>query len=53
MGGDKAWKDIWGAGQGIGAVTSVSSAATYIEKLKAEYLLVYRQLQARMDGDGI
>ncbi|MDO8706179.1 MAG: nitronate monooxygenase family protein [Sulfuricaulis sp.] len=49
----KAWKDIWGAGQGIGAVTSVSSAAAYIEKLKAEYLLAYRKLQARMDGDGI
>jgi hypothetical protein len=34
----KAWKDIWGSGQGIGAVTEVASAAAFIEKLKREYL---------------
>jgi nitronate monooxygenase len=33
----KAWKDIWGSGQGIGAVTEVASAAVFIEKLKREY----------------
>jgi nitronate monooxygenase len=33
----KAWKDIWGSGQGIGAVTEIASAAAYIEKLKREY----------------
>ena len=33
----KAWKDIWGCGQGIGAVTEVTSAATYVAKLKREY----------------
>ncbi len=33
----KAWKDIWGSGQGIGAVTEVATAAAYIEKLKREY----------------
>ena len=33
----KAWKDIWGSGQGIGAITEVASAAAYIEKLKREY----------------
>jgi nitronate monooxygenase len=33
----KAWKDIWGSGQGIGAVTEVASAAAFIEKLKREY----------------
>ena len=33
----KAWKDIWGSGQGIGAVTEVASAAAFIEKLKCEY----------------
>ena len=33
----KAWKDIGGSGQGIGAVTEVGSAAAYIEKLKREY----------------
>jgi nitronate monooxygenase len=33
----KAWKDIWGSGQGIGAVTEIGSAAAFIEKLKREY----------------
>ncbi|MBO9647044.1 MAG: nitronate monooxygenase [Variovorax sp.] len=33
----KAWKDIWGSGQGIGAVTEVGTAASFVEKLKREY----------------
>jgi len=33
----KAWKEIWGCGQGIGAVHEVTSAATYIARLKREY----------------
>ncbi len=33
----KAWKDIWGCGQGIGAVTSVQSVADYVAKLTQEY----------------
>jgi nitronate monooxygenase len=33
----KAWKEIWGCGQGIGAVTQVQPAAAYIAKLKREY----------------
>ena len=33
----KAWKEIWGCGQGIGAVHEVTTAATYIERLKREY----------------
>ncbi len=33
----KAWKDIWGSGQGIGAITEVSTATAYIEKLRREY----------------
>jgi len=39
FGGDakKAWKDIWGCGQGIGAITSVQTAAELIAKLKREY----------------
>ncbi|MFM7026983.1 MAG: NAD(P)H-dependent flavin oxidoreductase [Limnohabitans sp.] len=39
FGGDakKAWKDIWGCGQGIGAITSVISAAERIAHLKKEY----------------
>jgi len=33
----KAWKDIWGCGQGIGAVKEVLPAAALVGRLKAEY----------------
>jgi nitronate monooxygenase len=33
----KAWKEIWGCGQGIGAVKSVPGAAELVEKLRREY----------------
>ncbi len=33
----KAWKDIWGCGQGIGAVTEVTTVAAYVARLKREY----------------
>ena len=39
FGGDakKAWKDIWGCGQGIGAIQSVQPAAEMIARLVREY----------------
>ena len=33
----KAWKDIWGSGQGIGAVKEVLSVAEYVDQLETEY----------------
>lgn len=33
----KSWKDIWGAGQGVGAVKAVVSAAERVAQLKREY----------------
>jgi nitronate monooxygenase len=33
----KAWKDIWGCGQGIGAITQVVPAAELIARFKREY----------------
>ena len=33
----KAWKDIWGCGQGIGAVNEVVGAAELVERLVTEY----------------
>ncbi len=33
----KAWKDIWGAGQGIGAVSEVTTARDRIRLLKEQY----------------
>jgi len=39
FGGDakKAWKDIWGCGQGIGAIDAVQSTAALVAKFKAQY----------------
>ncbi|MCM5679824.1 nitronate monooxygenase family protein [Schlegelella sp. S2-27] len=36
-GAKKAWKDIWGCGQGIGAVKDVVPARVLIERLRREY----------------
>lgn len=33
----KAWKDIWGSGQGIGAVKSRVSVAEFVDQLEREY----------------
>jgi nitronate monooxygenase len=33
----KSWKEIWGSGQGIGAVKSVQPASALIARLSAEY----------------
>jgi len=33
----KAWKDIWSAGQGVGAIQKIESAAEIIEQLETEY----------------
>ncbi|PPE75814.1 nitronate monooxygenase [Solimonas fluminis] len=35
--GKKAWKDIWGCGQGIGAVKQIETVETLVNRLKAEY----------------
>ena len=36
-GAKKAWKDIWGCGQGIGAIDAVVPAAELVARLHAEY----------------
>jgi nitronate monooxygenase len=33
----KAWRDIWGAGQGIGAVKNIQSVAELVSRLRREY----------------
>ncbi|MDE5414331.1 NAD(P)H-dependent flavin oxidoreductase [Alkalihalobacterium chitinilyticum] len=37
-GSAKAWKDIWGAGQGIGVINEVRSAGEFVDKLHQEYI---------------
>ena len=40
----KAWKDIWGCGQGIGAVNAVTSTADMVARLKREYQAARQRL---------
>ena len=41
----KAWKDIWGCGQGIGAVTEITSAAELVARLAREYQAARERLR--------
>lgn len=46
-GGDakaKAWRDIWGAGQGVGLIDEVSGVGEIVARLKAEYLSARERL---------
>lgn len=42
----KKWKDVWAAGQGVGAIKGVEPVATVVDRLEAEY----RQALARLDA---
>ena len=33
----KAWRDIWGSGQGIGAVEAVETVAARVDRMEAQY----------------
>lgn len=46
FGAAKAWKNIWGSGQGIGAITAVESVAERVARFEAEY----RAAQDRLAG---
>lgn len=43
----KAWKDIWGAGQGIGAIKTIEPVADRVETLIAQYQAARDELRAR------
>jgi nitronate monooxygenase len=45
-GSTKAWKDIWGSGQGIGAVKEVVPAAALVARLTREYQAAKARLAA-------
>lgn len=44
----KAWRDIWGSGQGIGAVTAVETVAERVDRLEREYRAAWADLQSRV-----
>ena len=46
----KAWKDIWGCGQGIGAVTEVTGAGALVARLKREYEQAQRRVLPRAEA---
>jgi nitronate monooxygenase len=43
----KAWRDIWGCGQGIGAVDAVVSAGELVDRLAREYAQARAALEAK------
>jgi nitronate monooxygenase len=43
----KAWKDIWGCGQGIGVVDAVRPAANIVDQLADEYHAAAKALDAK------
>ena len=47
----KAWKDIWGSGQGIGAVKAVKTVAEFVDQLEAEYRAAKASLDAAYRGN--
>ncbi|MBL4853956.1 MAG: nitronate monooxygenase [Robiginitomaculum sp.] len=40
----KAWKDIWGSGQGVGSIHDAPSVAQIVDDLKAEYASAKKRL---------
>jgi nitronate monooxygenase len=44
----KAWRDIWGCGQGIGAVKEIPTAAEMIARLADEYDQALAELTAKV-----
>ena len=47
-GSAKAWRDIWGSGQGIGAVTKVQPAGAFVDQLAAQYEAAKAELAAKI-----
>jgi nitronate monooxygenase len=45
--GAKAWRDIWGSGQGIGPIREVLGAGEYVDRLAAEYAEARAELMAK------
>src|SRR5438045_3822262 len=44
----KAWRDIWGAGQGVGAVKEIVSAGDLVARLTREYTTALAELAGRV-----
>lgn len=42
----KAWKDIWGAGQGLGSISDIATVATVVQRFKTEYDVALSRLNS-------
>jgi nitronate monooxygenase len=47
-GSKKAWRDIWGSGQGIGAIDQIRPAGDYVARLVAQYAEARAELLGRV-----
>ena len=43
----KAWKDIWGSGQGVGAVKSVGTVEDMVARFEREYHAAKEELESK------
>ena len=46
----KAWKDIWGSGQGIGAIEDSPSVEELVGRLKAEYESAFKDFKTKLEA---
>ena len=46
----KAWKDIWGSGQGIGSIKSDPSVQDLVNELTEQYEQAYEEMQKKKTG---
>jgi nitronate monooxygenase len=46
----KAWKDIWGAGQGVGNIDDVPAVRELVARLREEYEAARGRLQLAATG---
>jgi len=49
----KAWKDIWGAGQGVGSIKERLTVAQLVETLKTQYVEARQDLLSRVVDDEV
>ena len=46
----KAWKDIWGSGQGIGAIKDSPSVADLVGRIESEYQSAFEVFKSKING---
>ena len=45
----KAWKDIWGSGQGIGLIEDSPSVEELVKRLESEYKLAFKEFKTKIE----